>query len=65
MKRFTAQVTETRVVVCQYVVEADDSLEAFGKMKAGETVEEVDLRNDGIINREVMEGTMRREKANA
>ena len=53
MPKFTGTVTEKRVVVCQYEVEADDLTEAHEKMARGDTVSETDLRIEGVVDRTV------------
>ena len=51
MPRFIGTVTEMQAVVRQYEVEADTSAEASEKMSRGDTVSEMTIKTEGIVNR--------------
>lgn len=54
MGKFYVTVRETRVVECQYEVDADNERDAAGLAEMGDTVSSEDLSIDGVINREVV-----------
>ena len=58
MKKYSAKVIETATVIKLYVVEAEDQDEALEKLEAGDTEEEVYLKDGEVINRVVKTNTI-------
>lgn len=52
MPRFKQVVIETRTYQVEYIVEADDVEEAKNKIAIGDTVEENEIKCDGVTQRD-------------
>ena len=53
MKKYKAVVIETMTRTCVYYVEANNKQEAYKKLCSGETFDEIYVRVEGVVNREV------------
>lgn len=53
--RFKQRVLETRVYVVDYTVEAEDAAEAANKAAIGDTVDETEVKCDGVIQRDALD----------
>jgi len=49
--RYTMQVIETRTAVVEYIVDAESIDQALIKAVIGDTEDEIDNRNEKVINR--------------
>ncbi len=58
-KIYSCEVVETRAVRMLYRVEASSQNEAEDRLSSGETIEEFELKTEGVVDRSPMLDTLR------